>query len=160
VNRHSRSGVFASAVIAALATLGLLLAPVAAWTGPAMTERHMVRTVGGGTAQPGNIVRVPPGNVVVGAPRPPSHDFGPSYPFGYHYAGQGPVLYAAPAHAAPRWIPGHWARQWVPLYYTYDVWVPGYYASDGGWIDGFYDPRTVQSGGYYQQVWVDGGWAQ
>jgi hypothetical protein len=38
--------------------------------------------------------------------------------------------------------------------------VPGYYDSGGGWIEGYYEAQTVQSGGYYQQVWMDGYWAQ
>jgi hypothetical protein len=148
----------AAAVSVALVVLGLLFEPADAWSERQGPPRRIIR--GGAVAPPGPTVIVPPGNVVIGAPRPPSHDFGPSYPFGYNYTGQSSVLYSAPAHVAPRWVAGYWGRQWVPRYYTYDVWVPGYYGAGGGWIDGYYEPRTVQSGGYYQQVWVDGYWAQ
>ena len=171
--RHSRSGKLAAAVIFALTTVGLVFQPAAAWSGRTVPAGSMIRTGAGGAAQPGNPVTVqppsagggPPGHAVVGTPRRPvptypSHNFGPSYPFGYNYKGQSSVLYSAPARAAPRWIPGHWGRQWVPQYYIYDAWVPGYYDSGGGWIEGYYEAQTVQSGGYYQQVWMDGYWAQ
>jgi len=168
VNRHSRSSALATAVTVILATLGLLSEPAAAGSESPAPARRLVRTHDGGviragntlTVQPRGRVVVPPGNVVIGAPQPPSHNFGPSYPFGYNYKGQSAVLYGSPAHVAPRFIPGHWGRRWVPQYYAYEVWVPGSYADDGGWVDGYYESRTAQSGGYYQQVWEDGYWAR
>ena len=121
-------------------------------------------------------------------PQPPPvdnrHDFGPSYPFGYNYKGptypfgegyyRAPVAppritttpcsaaptYAAPAPLAPRWVPGYWGQQWVPQYYTYDAWVPGYFARNGGWVQGYYESRVAESGGHYERVWVDGYWTE
>ena len=157
--RHRQSGASAAGAVMALALVmaGFLFEPAAAWSEHRVPARRTIRA--GGAAPPGPTVVVPPGNVVVGAPRPPSHNFGPSYPFGYNYKGQSSVLYSAPTHVTPRWVAGHWARQWVPRYHTYDVWVPGSYGPRG-WIAGYYESRTVQSGGYHQQVWVDGHWAQ
>jgi hypothetical protein len=158
MTRHSRSGVLAAATTMALVLLGLLFGPAIAWSG-----RH----VPAGKVVPGRPAMVqPPGrvvvpNVVVGAPRASSHDFGPSYPFGYNYTRPPSGLHFAPVHTrvAPRWVAGYWGQQWVPLYHAYDVWVPGYYGPRG-WIGGYYESRTVESGGYYQQVWVDGYWAR
>ena len=82
---------------------------------------------------------------------------GPSYPFGYAR----PQTFAAPNYAAPsphrHWVAPHWGRQWVPQYSVYQVWVPGYFC-DQGWVPGYYEDRTVESGGYYQQVWLNGYW--
>jgi hypothetical protein len=104
-----------------------------------------------------------PGEIAVagqGAPHGFSHDlhdFGPSYPFGRSYTRPPVVKHAPHRQAAPRWVPGHWARQWIPQYQHYDVWVPPHYGR-GGWIPGHYETRAVEAGGYYQQVWVDGYW--
>ncbi len=98
------------------------------------------------------------------------HNFGPSYPFGYNYKGPsypfGSNYYRAPVHPPTvhvkpghRWVPGYWARQWVPQYYTYQVWVPGYWDVYGAWVPGYYGTQAGESGGYYQQVWVDGYWS-
>jgi hypothetical protein len=92
-----------------------------------------------------------------------SGGFGPSYPFGPNYRGQGPVFgerYYAPQAPRPYWVPGYWVRQWVPRYRYYDVWVPAYQAPDGTWVEGHYETQAVQFGGQYQRVWVDGYWAQ
>jgi hypothetical protein len=118
------------------------------------------------------------------------HAFGPSYPFGYNYKGPSypfgnnysrspifdhgkqygnygkphyvapPTTYVAPVKPAPRWVPGYWGQQWVPQYYTYDAWVPGYFARNGAWMPGYYEQRVGESGGYYERVWVDGYWAE
>jgi len=120
-------------------------------------------------------------------PQPPPvdnrHNFGPSYPFGYNYKGptypfgegyyRAPVApprhphyvapapaYVAPAPPAPRWVPGYWGQQWMPQYYTYDAWVPGYFARNGAWVQGYYEPRAAESGGHYERVWVDGHWIE
>ena len=117
-------------------------------------------------------------------PQPPPvdtrHNFGPSYPFGYNYKGptypfgegyyRAPAAppryaypaptYVAPVPVAPRWVPGYWGQQWVPQYYTYDAWVPGYFARNGAWVQGYYEPRMAESGGYYERVWVDGYWTE
>jgi hypothetical protein len=120
-------------------------------------------------------------------PQPPPvdnrHNFGPSYPFGYNYKGptypfgegyyRAPLApprhqyyvapapaYVAPARPAPQWVPGYWGQQWVPQYYTYDAWVPGYFARNGAWVQGYYEPRVAESGGYYERVWVDGYWTE
>ena len=111
------------------------------------------------------------------------HNFGPSYPFGYNYTGPsypfgrnytGPSypfgnqysaprsapVFAAPAPRAPRWVHGYWGQQWVPQYYTYDAWIPGYFARNGAWVQGRYETQTAESGGYYERVWVEGYWTE
>ncbi len=110
------------------------------------------------------------------------HNFGPSYPFGYNYKGPSypfgnnytapsypfgnryysppPPVQVAPVRPAPRWVHGYWGQQWVPQYYTYNAWVPGYFARNGAWVQGYYEPRAAESGGYYERVWVDGYWAE
>jgi hypothetical protein len=113
------------------------------------------------------------------------HDFGPSYPFGYHHAGPsypfgrnytGPAYpfgnqyYSAPARSAPvvaappppapRWVHGYWAQWWVPQYYTDNAWIPGYFARNGAWVQGRYAAQMVESGGYYERVWVEGYWSE
>lgn len=156
MTRHSRSGVLAATTTMVL--LGLVFDPAAAWS---------QRQVPAGRVVPGHTVGVrPPGrvvgpNVVVGAPPASVHDFGPSYPFGYNYTRSPAVRHSPPVrtHGAPRWVAGYWGQQWVPLYQTYDVWVPHYYGP-GGWAGGYYEPQTVESGGYYEQVWVDGHWTR
>jgi hypothetical protein len=86
---------------------------------------------------------------------------GPSYPFGPHY-NRAPV-YAGPVYVTPtyprRWIAGYWTQQWVPQYSAYQVWVPGYYAGTW-WVPGHYEQQSAETGGYYQQVWVDGYWEE
>jgi hypothetical protein len=84
------------------------------------------------------------------------HNFGPSYPFGRNYA-RPPAVTQGPVHQGARWVPGYWARQWVPQYQYYDVWVPAQYGG-AGWIPGHYETQAVEAGGYYQQVWIDGHW--
>ena len=86
---------------------------------------------------------------------------GPAYPFGNQYsAPRAAPVFAAPAPRAPRWVHGYWGQQWVPQYYTYDAWIPGYFAGNGAWIQGRYEPRTAESGGYYERVWVEGYWTE
>jgi hypothetical protein len=99
--------------------------------------------------------------------RGPSYPFGrsyagPSYPFGNQYSapGRSAPVYAAPVPRAPRWVHGYWGQQWVPQYYTYDAWIPGYFARNGAWILGRYETQTGESGGYYERVWVDGYWTE
>ena len=68
------------------------------------------------------------------------------------------VFVVAPyAVASTCYVPGHWTYQWVPQTYTYNTWVDGYWSPYGTWIDGHYEPQ-VYSTGYYQQIWVDGGY--
>src|SRR5262249_42264611 len=123
--------------IAALVALGVFAA-VPAWaTGPMMGGNRTVVRVDAGS--PGGAAqRGLPGY----PPNASPHNFGPSYPFGSHYAGPSYPFgrtYTRPSHpsnqftqfvpppaTAPRWVPGHWAQQWMPQYYTYNVWVPGY----------------------------------
>jgi hypothetical protein len=57
-------------------------------------------------------------------------------------------------------VHGYWGQQWVPQYYTYDAWIPGYFAQNGAWIQGRYETQTAESGGYYEQVWVEGYWTE
>ena len=156
MTRRGRPGVLAVATTMTLVLLGLLVDPATAWSGRQMPAGKVVPGRPAIVQPPG---RVP--NVVVGAPRASVHDFGPSYPFGYNYTRSPAVRYSAPVHAqvAPRWVAGHWGRQWVPYYHTYNAWVPGYYGPRG-WIPGYYESQTVESGGYYQQLWVDGYWVR
>jgi hypothetical protein len=112
------------------------------------------------------------------------NNFGPSYPFGHNYTGpsypfgrsysapaypfgnqfsapsRSAPVFAAPAPRTPRWVHGYWGQQWMPQYYTYDAWIPGYFARNGAWIQGRYETQTAESGGYYERVWVDGYWAE
>jgi hypothetical protein len=48
----------------------------------------------------------------------------------------------------------------VPQYYTYDAWIPGYFARNGAWVQGHYETQTAESGGYYDRVWVEGYWTE
>ena len=32
--------------------------------------------------------------------------------------------------------------------------------ANGAWVQGYYEPRAAESGGYYERVWVDGYWAE
>ena len=129
---------------------------------------------------PGTPQRLVPSNPANGS----QHNFGPSYPFGYNYTGPsypfgrnytGPTypfgnqysaparsapVFAAPTPPAPRWVHGYWGQQWVPQYYTYDAWIPGYFARNGAWVQGRYETRTAESGGYYERVWVEGYWTE
>jgi hypothetical protein len=149
---------------------------------PASVTEGRIVTVQSGKGGPGRHYRKIP------KPQQPPvdnrHNFGPSYPFGYNYKGptypfgegyyRAPVApprhhyysvqpapaYVAPAPSAPRWVPGYWGQQWVPQHYTYDAWVPGYFARNGGWVQGYYESRVAESGGYYERVWVDGYWTE
>ena len=144
---------------------------------PAHGGGRILRRVGDPAASPER--RAPVG------PQPPAgsqHNFGPSYPFGYNYTGPSypfgrdyagpsypfgnyytspaPAPAPAPARPAGRWVQGYWAQQWVPQYYSYDAWVPGYFARNGAWVQGYYESRLAESGGYYERVWVDGYWTE
>jgi len=170
MNRRSRSAAMLVVAATVLGVLGFVPASPAWATGPDVrrpatalgTHRRVVDQPGQGAVAP----QPRP------APIPPQvlqHNFGPSYPFGYNYAYRGPSYpfgrnYGTPPtrqafapRVAPRWVPGYWAQQWVPQYYTYEVWIPGYYAADGAWVQGYYDTQATDAG-YYQQVWVDGYW--
>jgi hypothetical protein len=48
----------------------------------------------------------------------------------------------------------------VPVYSTYQVWWPPYYDQRGLWMEGRWEDRTVENGGYYDRVWVEGYWAR
>ena len=62
--------------------------------------------------------------------------------------------YAAPSSC---YVPGYWTYQWVPQTYSSNVWMDGQWTPAGTWIDGHYEQR-VYSSGYYQQIWIDGGY--
>lgn len=86
----------------------------------------------------------------------PHHGLHRPHHFKHHHVfAPGTVFVVSPS---PRWVPGHWAYQWVPRISAYQVWVPGHWAPDGTWIEGHYGTRTV-SGGYYRPIWVEGRWA-
>ncbi len=158
---------------AVVGTLTLCTGPGLAWSGqPAPGNSVMVQgpakviVRAGAPSAPDLRGQVRPGNNV--------SNFGPSYPFGYNYKGpsypfgnsyyrppsQIVPVYAPRGHGGRRWVPGYWGQQWVPQYYVYEVWVPGYYSDTGWWVQGRYEEQATESGGYYQQVWVDGYWDQ
>ena len=178
-----RRSVMLGLAVAMVAVVSVLVAEPAWATGLLLTRNRMAVRPGAPVEQSGNAdAVVPPPRLVPSNPAYGSqHNFGPSYPFGYNYTGPsypfgrnytGPSYpfgnrYSAPARSAPafaapapRWVHGYWGRQWVPQYYTYEVWVPGYFAQNGAWIQGCYEPRTAESGGYYEQVWVEGYWSE
>ena len=108
---------------------------------------------------------VPPTHSAITTPGRPIRSAGtipaPSYPFGNQYsAPRSAPVFAAPAPRAPRWVHGYWGQQWVPQYYTYDAWIPGYFARNGAWVQGRYETQTAESGGYYERVWVEGYWTE
>ncbi len=87
------------------------------------------------------------------------------------YPGASYPVYANPGYVSPgysvavdpaqgQWVPGHWEQQWVPTYSSYQVWVPPYYDARGLVIQGRWEDRVAETGGYYQPVWVEGYWAR
>jgi hypothetical protein len=55
-------------------------------------------------------------------------------------------------------VPGYWTYQWVPQATTSYSWVPGYWASNGSWIQAHWQPYTV-TGGAWQPLWIADHWA-
>lgn len=87
--------------------------------------------------------------------RGPSHGFSARRP----HVTSGPIyVFPAPVYIAPRQCttPGYWSYAWVPQHYSYPTWVPGHFAEDGTWIDGYYEARYYGSG-YWQPYWIEGG---
>jgi hypothetical protein len=185
VIRQRRSVMLGLAV--ATAAVVSVLVTVPAWaTGPLSTHNRVAVRPGAPVVQSGNADAAGHQHRrVLRNPAPGSeHNFGPSYPFGYNYTGPsypfgrnytGPShpfgnqysaparsapVFAAPPPPAPRWVHGYWAQQWVPRYYTYDAWIPGYFARNGAWVQGHYEAQTAESGGYYERVWVEGYWTE
>jgi hypothetical protein len=181
-----RRSVMLGLAAAMVAVVSVLVAGPAWATGPLLTRNRVTVRPGAPVVQSGNADdaglqhRLVPSNPANGS----QHNFGPSYPFGYNYTGPsypfgrnytGPSYpfgnqysaparpapaFAAPAPRAPRWVHGYWGQQWVPQYYTYDAWIPGYFARNGAWVQGRYDAQTAESGGYYERVWVEGYWTE
>ena len=167
---RQRRSVMLGLAVATVAVVSVLVAGPAWATGPLLTNADA-----GGSQQ-----RLIPSNPANGS----QHNFGPSYPFGYNYTGpsypfgrnytgsaypfgnqysapqRSAPVFAAPAPRAPRWMHGYWGQQWVPQYYTYDAWIPGYFARNGAWVQGRYEAQTAESGGYYDRVWVEGYWTE
>jgi hypothetical protein len=162
--------------VAAVAVVSVLVAAPAWATGPLLTRNPVIVRPGAPVVQSGNAddagpQRVPR-NPAFGSGQNfgPSYPFGdnctgPSYPFGRNYAGpaypfgnqysapaRSAPIFAAPPPRAPRWVHGHWGQQWMPQYYTYDAWTPGYFARNGAWVPGRYETQTAESGGYYERV--------
>lgn len=162
MTRMSRSAVMAAVVVAS--AVSLLAVPAARATGP---------VAAGGPAEASHRPHVRHSDKHA-RPAVNPHNFGPSYPFGYGYRGPSypfgnsyyrapshpATMYVAPGRRASRWVPGYWGQQWMPQYYTYDVWVPGYFTGAGAWVQGYYETQAAESGGYYQQIWVDGYWTE
>ena len=182
---RQRRSVILGLAAAMVAVVSVLVAGPAWATGPLLTGDRVVRS-GARVVRAGNVDAAEPQQRLV--PSNPAngiqHNFGPSYPFGYNYTGpsypfgrsytgpaypfgnqysapppSAPVI-AVPPPRAPRWIHGYWGQQWVPQYYTYDAWIPGYFARSGAWIQGRYETQTAESGGYYERVWVEGHWTE
>jgi hypothetical protein len=168
-----RRSVMLGLAVATVAVVSVLVAGPVWATGPP----------GAPVAQSGNADVAGPQQRLVPSNPPNGQNFGPSYPFGYNYTGPsypfgrnytGPSypfgnqysaprsapVFAAPPPRAHRWMRGYWGQQWVPQYYTYDAWVPGYFARNGAWVQGHYETQTAESGGYYERVWVEGYWAE
>jgi hypothetical protein len=182
---RQRRSVMLGLAVAAVVVVSVLVAGPAWATEPLLTRNRGTVPLGAPIVQSGNADAWGPQQRMVPS-NPPfgSQNFGPSYPFGYNYAGPsypfgrnytGPSYpfanqYSAPARSspvfaeptarAPRWVHGYWAQQWVPQYYTYDAWIPGYFTRNGAWIQGRYETQTAESVGYYERVWVDGYWTE
>jgi hypothetical protein len=171
---------------AMVAVVSVLVAGPAWAMGPLLTSDRVTVQPGAPVVQFGDAdtggrqQRLVPSNPTSGS----QQNFGPSYPFGYNYSGPsypfgrtytGPSypfgnqssvparsapVFAAPSPRAHRWVHGYWGQQWMPQYYTYDAWIPGYFAQNGAWIQGRYATQTAESGGWYERVWVDGYWTE
>jgi hypothetical protein len=170
--------------VATVAVVSVLVAGPAWATGPLLTSNGVAAPPGAPVAQSGNADVAGPQQRLVPSNPANGQNFGPSYPFGYNYTGPsypfgrnytGPSypfgnqysaparsapVFAAPAPRAPRWVHGYWGQQWVPQYYTYDAWIPGYFARNGAWVQGRYEAQTAESVGYYERVWVEGYWTE
>ena len=180
MSRQRRSVTWGTA-IAAVAVASILVAGPASATGPLSSRNPTTAPV----VQPGKADAGEPQHqrVLRNPAFGSDNNFGPSYPFGHNYTGPsypfgrnytGPSypfgnrysaprsapVFAAPPPRASRWVHGYWGQQWVPQYYTYDAWIPGYFARNGAWIQGRYETQTAESGGYYEQVWVEGYWTE
>ena len=182
---RQRGSVMWGLAAATVVVVSVLVAGPAGATGPLLTRNRATVRPGAPVVQSGNAdagalqQRLAPSNSANGS----QLNFGPSYPFGYNYTGPsypfgrnytGPSYpfgnqYSAPRSApvfgaqpprARRWVHGYWGQQWVPQYYTYDAWIPGYFARNGAWIQGRYETQTAESGGYYERVWVEGYWTE
>jgi hypothetical protein len=155
--------VSAGSILAAALGLALVLAgPVspagaqdrAAGTPPARDQGLFPHKV---VVPPGGTVVVQPSSKIIAPGTPPVPISPYSYPVYSAYSYTHPVVPNTPVPARRRWVPGYWARQWVPQYYTYDVPVPGHFDGNGLWVDGHYEPQVLDRG-YFQQVWVPGSW--
>ena len=180
---RQRRSVMVGLAVATVAVVSVLVAGPAWATGPLSTRNRVTVRPGAPVVQSGNADAAGPQHRLVPSnPANGSQHIGPSYPFGSTRAVlsvrqelyrpllsvRQPVLgscaaapvFAAPPPPAPRWVHGYWGQQWVPQYYTYDAWIPGYFARNGAWVQGRYEPRTAESGGYYERVWVEGYWTE
>ena len=178
-----RRSVMLGLAVAMVAVVSVLVSGPAWAAGPLLTGNGVAAPPGAPVAQSGNGDVAGPQQRLVPSNPPNGQNFGPSYPFGYNYTGPsypfgrnytGPSYpfgnqYSAPRSApvfgaqpprARRWVHGYWGQQWVPQYYTYDAWIPGYFAWNGAWVQGHYETQTAESGGYYDRVWVEGYWTE
>jgi hypothetical protein len=172
---RQRRSVMLGLAVAIMAMVSVLVTGPAWATGPLLSRNRVAVRPGAPVAQSGNADAA--GHQHWRALRNPApgseHHFGPSYPFGHNYTGpsypfgthySAPArpapVFAAPPPPAPRWVHGYWGQQWMPQYYTYDAWIPGYFARNGAWVEGRYEAQTAESGGYYERVWVEGYWTE
>jgi hypothetical protein len=65
-------------------------------------------------------------------------------------------VYVAPSRSC--FVPGYWTHQWVPQTAWQTVYMPGYWAADGTWVDSHYAQQPYTTGSY-QPVWVPEQWA-
>jgi WXXGXW repeat (2 copies) len=154
MNRYARAGLILAGAGLALSAAVL---PVAAQGigAPSARDRALFP----------NTVVVPPGDSVVTRPYAkiiaPGANPVPISPYSYPvYSAYRYVRPAVPRMLGPagRWVQGYWAQQYVPQYYTYYAWIPGYFDDNGLWIEGHYETQVAQAGGLYQNVWVPGYW--
>ena len=65
-------------------------------------------------------------------------------------------IYVTPSQSCL--VPGYWTYQWVPQTTWHTVYVPGYWAVDGAWVESYYAQQPYATGQYHP-VWVPERWA-
>ncbi len=92
---------------------------------------------------------VPPARVMSPAPPPGDHD-------GHrHHFQRPPIIIVQPPpvyYYTPR-PAGSWSYRWIPRYVEVPVWVPGYWAPDGQWVEGHSESRWSDYGAW-EPYWV------
>lgn len=65
-------------------------------------------------------------------------------------------IYVVPSRSCL--VPGYWTYQWVPQTTWHTVYVPGYWAADGSWVESHYAQQPYTTGAYHP-LWVPEQWA-